>query len=544
MISPEAALLAQRAGAREGRGPTDTIYALSSAPGKAGIAVIRASGPAAGAALEALAGGRPPERRASVRRLRHPVSRETLDEAVVLWFPAPGSFTGEDAAELHVHGGRATVMGVLDALAQVSGLRLARPGEFARRAFEGGRLDLAEAEALADLIDAETAAQRRQALGGLDGGLSARAADWRERLVGLMALAEAAIDFPDEDDVPGGLAAEIAVGAGALADEIAAVLDDGGRGERLRTGATIVVAGRPNVGKSTLLNGLAAREVAIVSPHPGTTRDTVEVALDLGGYPATLVDTAGLRDSADPVEAEGVRRARARAAAADLVLWLDDDPAFSDLVRSAKRGESESPVGRPGEGYSTSASPPPAEGSPLTPTLSPRAGSGSSTTSEAGAAPFTSPLAGEVESLAATGGRERALPSPTLPRERKGSSPGAPLWRILTKIDLVPPSSAGVADFAVSCRTGDGIAALVRALTDWLAGSFRVGPEPVVTRARQRDACAVAVAALRRAAAVDLAAEFVAEDLRLAARALGRLAGRVDSEDVLDRVFSAFCIGK
>jgi tRNA modification GTPase len=503
MISPEAATLeAEGAEARDGTAPAATIYALSSAPGRAGVAVIRVSGPAAGVALDALAGSRPPPRRASLRRLRDPASRETLDEAVVLWFPAPRSFTSEDAAEFQVHGGRATVMGLLDALGRVPDLRLAEPGEFARRAFAAGRLDLAEAEALADLIDAETAAQRRQALGGLDGGLSARAAGWREQLVALMALAEAAIDFSDEDDVPAGLAAEIAAGADALAGEIASVLDDGGRGERLRAGATIVVAGRPNVGKSTLLNCLAARDVAIVSPHPGTTRDAVEVALDLGGYPATLVDTAGLRDSADPVEAEGIRRARARAAAADLVLWLDDDPAF------------------------------------------------------AGAAPFTSPLAGEVESPAQQASRERGRglsatvslaesvpPSPTLPR-RGGGSPYVPLWRVLTKTDLAPPASASAADFAISCRTGDGVAGLAGALADWLAASFSAGPSPLITRARQREALGDAAAALCRAAAVDLAAEFVAEDLRLAARALGRLAGRVDSEDVLDRVFAAFCIGK
>jgi tRNA modification GTPase len=465
----------------------DTIYALSSAPGKAGIAVLRVSGPAAGSALEALAGRRPHPRRASVARLRDPVSRETLDEGLVLWFPAPRSFTAEDVAELHVHGGRATVQGVLAALNTLPNLRLAQPGEFARRAFIAGRLDLAEAEALADLIDAETAAQRRQALDGLDGGISARAADWRERLVALMALAEAAIDFADEDDVPAGLAPEIAAGAEALAAEITAVLDDGGRGERLRTGATIVVTGRPNVGKSTLLNCLAAREAAIVSPHPGTTRDAVEVHLDLGGYPATLVDTAGLRDSADPVEQEGIRRARARAAGADLVLWLDDDPSFPECPRALGRKSRE-------------------DGAAGTPLSSERGGE-------------------------RTKGDDR------------NADTGAPKWHILTKIDLISSTLTGRADFAISCQRGDGIQQLGRALTAWLADSFSAGASPLITRARQREACADAVEALRRAARGG-GGELVAEDLRLAARALGRLVGRVDCEDVLDRVFSAFCIGK
>lgn len=300
----------------------DTIFAPSTAPGRAGIAVVRISGRQAGEALRALSDIVPEPRRARLAALKHPVSGELLDRSLVLWFPGPHSVTGEDVAELHLHGGRAVLAAVLGALGGMPGLRPAEAGEFTRRAFEGGKMDLAETEALADLLDADTASQRRQALRGLDHGIGQKADTWREKLIEALALAEAEIDFPDEGDVPVGLTGRAHQIAACLADELRAALAQSG-GERLREGAVVVIAGPPNAGKSSFLNRVARREVAIVSPHAGTTRDMIEVAVDLGGYPATFIDTAGLRETADPVEQEALRRARDRASRADLVLWFE-----------------------------------------------------------------------------------------------------------------------------------------------------------------------------------------------------------------------------
>jgi tRNA modification GTPase len=301
-----------------------TIFALSSGRPPAAIAVVRVSGSRAGAALKALIGRVPESRRAALARVRDPASGEVIDEALALWFPAPHSETGEDVVELQLHGGQAVIAAVLDALATLDSCRMAEPGEFTRRAFENGRLDLTEVEGLADLIAAETPAQRRQAYRQLKGLIGDRAEAWRQRLIEALALVEARIDFSDEADVPDNLVKPALRGAAQLRDEIAESLADGGRGERLRDGLVVAIAGPPNAGKSTLLNRLARREAAIVSPYPGTTRDVIEVNLDLAGYPVTFLDTAGIRDSDDPVEQEGVRRARARAAAADLVLWVTD----------------------------------------------------------------------------------------------------------------------------------------------------------------------------------------------------------------------------
>jgi tRNA modification GTPase len=301
-----------------------TIFALSSGRPPAAIAVVRISGPRAGAALEALTGRVPEPRRAALARVRDPVSREVIDEALMLWFPAPASETGEDTAELQLHGGRAVIAAVLTALGRIDGLRPAEAGEFTRRAFANGKLDLTGVEALADLIYAETEAQRRQAYRQLAGFLADKAEAWRRRLIESLALVEAAIDFSDEGDVPAGLVQQARAGAEALYSEIRLALADGHRGERLRDGLVVAIAGPPNAGKSTLLNRLARREAAIVSPYAGTTRDVIEVHLDLGGYPVTLLDTAGVRETTDPVELEGVNRARMRAAEADLVLWVVD----------------------------------------------------------------------------------------------------------------------------------------------------------------------------------------------------------------------------
>jgi tRNA modification GTPase len=304
-----------------------TIFALSSGRPPAAIAVVRVSGPRAGVALEKLIGRLPEARKAALARVRDPRSNEIIDEALALWFPAPRSETGEDVAELQLHGGQAVIAGVLDALATVEGCRPAEAGEFTRRAFENGRLDLTAVEGLADLIAAETPAQRRLAFRQLKGLIGDRAEAWRRRLIEALALVEARIDFSDEADVPEDLLSPALYAAQQLRDEIGGVLADGRRGERLRDGLVVAIAGPPNAGKSTLLNRLARREAAIVSPYAGTTRDVIEVHLDLNGYPVTLLDTAGIRDSDEPVEQEGVRRARERAAAADLVLWVIDGSA-------------------------------------------------------------------------------------------------------------------------------------------------------------------------------------------------------------------------
>jgi tRNA modification GTPase len=287
--------------------------------------LVRVSGSQAAKMLTALA-GKLPSPRMAVRALLRDVGQRPIDDAVVLWFPGPASATGEDVAEFHVHGGRAVLAALFAALSGFEDVRPAEPGEFTRRAFENGKLDLTEAEGLDDLIHADTDRQRRQALRQLKGLLGDRARDWRARIIEASALIEAGIDFSDEGDVPAELIAPALAKVKALLTEIEEVLAGQGRSERLRDGLVVAIAGPPNVGKSTLMNQLARREVAIVSPHAGTTRDVIEVQLDLDGYPVTMIDTAGIRETDDPVEQEGVRRARARAADADLVLWLSDSP--------------------------------------------------------------------------------------------------------------------------------------------------------------------------------------------------------------------------
>ncbi len=436
----------------------DTIFALASGFGRAGIAVIRLSGPGSRGAVETLlGGGLPAPRRASLRRLRDPGTGEPLDQALVLWLPGPGSFTGEDQAELHIHGGVAVRDAVLRALAGLPGLRAAEPGEFTRRAFLSGRMDLSAVEGLADLIDAETEAQRRQAFRQLEGALAGRVADWRERLVDALALAEAGLDFTDEADVSEAASAEAAAIFHAVGNEVSAELARAGTGERLREGFVVVIAGPPNAGKSTLLNALARREVAIVSPHAGTTRDVIEVRCDLGGLPVTFVDTAGLREAADPVEQEGIARTRKRARDADLVLWL----------------------------------------------------------------------------LAPGGAAE--------PDEELGA---APVVRVATKRDLAPAQPG--ADLAVSAPTGAGLDALIGLVRERAESSLTGAGDAVITRERHRRALEDVAAALARAGEAQRIGheELAAEDLRLAVRALGRITGRVDVEEVLDRIFGQFCIGK
>jgi tRNA modification GTPase len=447
---------------------SSTIFAPATAAGKAGVAVVRISGPRAGEALLALGLPELPAPRRAVRAtLIDPHTGEALDDGLALWFPAPASFTGENIVELHLHGSRAVLAGVLAALGALPDLRLAEPGEFTRRAFQNGKLDLAQVEGLADLIAAETAAQARQALLQLQGELGRRAENWRERLTFALAHAEAEIDFPDED-LPGGLIAAQREAATRIAREIGAALDDGGRGERVRAGVAVAIVGPPNAGKSTLLNLLARREAAIVSPIPGTTRDVIEVALDLAGYAVTLADTAGLRAVAadaqghNAIEAEGIRRAEARARDADLRLVLLDasaDPTLRDLAGILAR-----------------------------------------------------------EDIIA-----------------------------VNKTDLAsaPARIDGRAVLGVSLRTGEGVGALIDTLTARVRALCEAGATdaPLITRARHRAALSACREALLRAS--DAAApELFAEDLRLALRAIGRIAGRVDVEDILDRIFREFCIGK
>ncbi|PKU21775.1 tRNA uridine-5-carboxymethylaminomethyl(34) synthesis GTPase MnmE [Telmatospirillum siberiense] len=309
--------------------PMKTIFALASGVGRAGMAVYRLSGPAAGRTLVDLTGRPLPEPRRACRRRLCDAAGDVLDDGLVLWFPAPRSFTGEDVVELHLHGGRAIARALTEALL-AAGLEPAEPGEFSRRAFMAGKLDLTQAEAIADLVDAETTAQRRQALRQLEGSLSGLYDDWRERLLRCQAHLEAEIDFSDED-LPDGLGEAARTALAALGEEIGRHLADGRRGERLREGLSVAILGAPNVGKSSLLNRIAGREAAIVSSIAGTTRDIIEVNLDLSGYPVTLADTAGLRDAAEAIEEEGVRRAKARAEIADLRLVVFDAAALPAL---------------------------------------------------------------------------------------------------------------------------------------------------------------------------------------------------------------------
>jgi tRNA modification GTPase len=444
---------------------TDTIFAPATAAGRAAVAVVRLSGPGTAEAVRALAGRLPAARRAGLRRLKDRKGRE-IDQALVLWMPAPASYTGEDTAELHVHGGPAVVSALLEALAG-QGLRLAEPGEFTRRAFENGKLDLAQAEGVADLIDAETEQQRRQALSQLEGRLSDVQARWREALTEALAYFEAAVDFPDEE-LPADVAARAQPVLKALAAELETAVADAERGERVREGFRIAIVGAPNAGKSSLLNALAERDAAIVTATPGTTRDVIEVPVVLGGYKVLLADTAGIRDTEEEIEAEGVRRARAWAEGADLRLWLVD---------------------------------------------------------------------GSVAEL------------PGLPEEV-----GEGDLCLITKRDL-PTGPAGVwaAEVArrmdlscseVTARGPSDMAWLQQTLAEHVVEALSGAEPPAATRLRHRELLTEAAERVRQALGEAAELELAAEDVRLAARALDRITGRIDPDHVLGRIFSTFCIGK
>ena len=517
----------------------DTIFALSSGRPPAAIAVIRVAGPRARAALEALGVKVPEPRRVGFARLRDPASGEVIDEGLVLFFEGAKSEVGEDTAELQPHGGRAIIATLLAALGRVEGLRPAEAGEFTRRAFENGKLDLTAVEGLADLVMAETEGQRRQAYRQMRGALGKQADAWRERLIKALALVEARIDFSDESDVPENLLAPAGAIARELAAEIAAALADGHRGERLREGMVVAIAGPPNAGKSTLLNRLARREAAIVSPYAGTTRDVIEVHLDLGGMPVTLLDTAGIRETDDPVEMEGVKRAQARAAEADLVLWVVDAREDSSVAAAADRRSDES--------------------GPLTWLVRNKIDltqGGSRGVEDGGAAGGTDGREPPKEA-AANGAARGAQNSDAFEGVGRGALRNNEqkdwsndlLANVVTR-GLRGTSESGVQctepEFSISATTGAGVSCLVSAL-ERQAAELLSGSEPaLVTRARHRRALEDALAALTRATARPVAEheDLLAEELRLAARALGRLTGRVDVEDVLDVIFSDFCIGK
>lgn len=481
-----------------------TIFALSSAPGRSAVAVIRVSGPAVTDVLARMAGGALEPRRAAMRTLHHPITGERLDQALVLLFKAPASETGEDVAELQTHGGRAVVAAVLNALGCVPGCRLAEPGEFARRAFANGKLDLAQAEGLIDLIDAETEGQRRQALTQATGALSRLYEGWRTDLVGALALVEAAIDFSDEADVSDKAVEQAEAAAGALLTALQSHLADGHRGEILRDGFRIVLAGPPNAGKSSLLNALARRDAAIVSAEAGTTRDVIEVRLDLDGLPVIVSDTAGIREATGFVEAEGIRRTLAQARAADLVIWLTD--------------ASEPRLEPPPELTSSAA--------PILHVLN------------------KIDLAGthHPPSQSATDGERDAgseatpgPPSPPTP-PRKGEES----W---SERALCARSDAAI---PISALTGRGLPELTERLS--AEARRRLGASadtPLITQARHRQQVERAATGLRAFLSrrpPDL--ELRAEELRGAAAALGRITGQIDPEDVLDQVFRRFCIGK
>jgi tRNA modification GTPase len=532
-----------------------TIVALASGRPPAAIAVIRLSGPQAAETVQALCGRLPPPRRASLTRFRDPHSGDTLDQGLALFLPGPGSPTGEDVAEFHVHGGRAVVAAMLAALTALPGVRLAEPGEFTRRAFFAGRMDLAAVEGLADLVAADTDAQRRQALAQASGALGARVGLWRSHILEARALAEASLDFADEDDVAADALEQARAGAAALRGDIAAALAASAGGERLREGFRVVVLGPPNAGKSSLVNALARREVAIVTEEAGTTRDLIEVHLDLGGWPVVVTDTAGLRKAAGRIEAEGIRRALARAEDADLVLWLspadapeeppNDLPAAPMIVVTTKADlpSAEPNAAAAGEQVEASAIHPllPAEGGEKVPEGRMRAARASATEAEdAASAPMRR---GPHPALRATLSR---------PAPGKGESAEAPAGSleamgsaaIQSTLSASTAPSANPAPRAISTHTGAGLAELVDFIAARAAAGLAGGEAAVLVRARHREAAEAALAALDRATASAVSPELVAEDLRLASEALGRIVGAVGVEDVLGQIFSAFCIGK
>ncbi|MGB8602474.1 MAG: tRNA uridine-5-carboxymethylaminomethyl(34) synthesis GTPase MnmE [Rhizomicrobium sp.] len=432
----------------------NTIYALASAPGRGGVAVVRVSGKKALHCLNTLTKKENIAPRAAHLYTLYNGDGASIDTALCLSFPAPASYTGEDVVEFHIHGGKAVLAALYQAISAIDGLRMAEPGEFTRRAVENGKLDLTQAEAIADLVDAQTEMQRRQAVRQYGGALTQLYESWRSELMQILALTEAAIDFADEE-IPDDTVNVAGLKVDALKTAIEQHLNDGRRGEILREGLKLAIIGPPNAGKSSLVNALTAREVAIVSDEAGTTRDVIEVRLDLGGYPVILADTAGLRNAAGKIEAEGVRRAIGAAKTADLVVLLRDG---------------------------------------------------------------------------------------TLPDD--GMDLGtitAPVLKVWNKADQPWPVPRD--GLAISVRTGHGIDLLLDAITRAAKDRTEADGDAPLTRPRHREALRAALASLVRAG-VATEPELFAEDVRLALRAIGRITGSVDVENILDIVFREFCLGK
>ena len=438
----------------------ETIFAPATAPGRAGVSIIRTSGAGTKTAFQEMAGIVPPARQAVLRILKDR-DGAPIDQALCLYFEGPDSFTGEDVAEFHIHGSPAVVSACLNCLSSFSGFRIAEPGEFARCAFENGKLDLSEVEGLADLIEAETEIQRRQALRQLQGGLTRESDRWRDELIRALALFDAELDFSDEADVDLAVFSAAREILSALAKDMRDALLKASWGERIRDGFVVLLAGPPNSGKSTLLNALASRDVAIVSDRPGTTRDLIEVRLDLKGLPVLLIDSAGIRESADEIETEGIRRTLDQLNRADLVLWLQSSV------------------------------------------------------------------------------HEIVGPTP----EIIGS--GCRIIEIVTQVDRAHGTSRG--DLSISAKTGLGMDRLVDLISTQIMTNFERGAESVLlTRARHRLAVEESLDFIDRALAAGhgTGVELIAEEIRLAARAIGKITGNVSVDDVLDRLFSSFCIGK
>ncbi|WP_020173985.1 tRNA uridine-5-carboxymethylaminomethyl(34) synthesis GTPase MnmE [Methyloferula stellata] len=485
----------------------DTIFAFASGAGRAAIGVFRLSGPKVRDIVEAMTAPGSPHgegivalqpRYAQLVKFIDPRSKDIIDQGLVLWFPSPASFTGEDAAEFHIHGGPAVQAAFVQAFGKMEGLRPAVPGEFTRRAFLNGKLDLSAAEGLADLIDAETEAQRRQAVRLMSGRLRGQVSRWRAVLLEAAALIEGEIDFSDEADVPKAVAGRLRDLLMPLRADLTKELS-ARAAERIRDGLTIVIAGPPNAGKSTLMNALARRDVAIVSEHAGTTRDTIEVHLDIEGLPITLIDTAGLRESADPVEQIGMSRARERSKDADLVLWLS---------------EAEAPI----------APDPALLKTQVWPVFT------KADLAQRGSAPDPHP---EERAKLASRRMEKPRPSPFEPAAAQ-----PPQGERLSSIE----ADMGL---SISAATGEGVDQLVEKLGAFAISATFNGEAGLITRERHRQAFGAAASALERILAdLNRPIEFLAEDLRLATRALESLVGGVDVEDVLGEIFSRFCVGK
>lgn len=445
-----------------------TIFALSSGKGKAGVSVIRVSGEATKNAISILTRSEkcPDPRVASLKWFYDPLTGGRLDHGLVIFFPGPNSFTGEDVAEFHIHGGYAVVSGFLEALSKIKNLRPADAGEFTRRAFDNGKMDLTEAEGLADLINAETEGQRRQALRQMDGNLKELYEGWRHQMISAMAYLEADIDFSDEE-LPDDVTERIKPIVEKLNQDITKHLEDGHRGERLRHGLQVVILGAPNAGKSTLLNYLSKRDVAIVSDIAGTTRDTLEVHLDISGFPVSIIDTAGIRKSDDIIESEGIRRAVGRAKHADLKIIIIDGTDQNGL---------------------------------------------------------NDEITGHLDQNTMV---------------------------MISKKDLGEKISAAklpnhiIGTWSVSVKNGDGLDDFMSAFEDEVGDRMELTDTPTLTRTRHRQLLQNALNHMDKFLIADhFELELLSEDLRMAARDIGKITGFVDVEDILEKIFTEFCIGK